>query len=91
MIREILVTIGEAVAWCGPHRILLCHQFYALSHLSWPLMIRDLDISFARDLQAQIQPTLKKRAGIARFADSGLLFRAKKNFGLGITPISDFY
>ena len=22
--REILVTIGEAVAWCGPHRILLC-------------------------------------------------------------------
>ena len=25
--REILVTIGEAVAWCGPHRILLCHPY----------------------------------------------------------------
>ena len=67
------------------------YQFYALSHLSWPLMIHDLDMSFARDLQAQIQPTLKKWAGIARSADSGLLFRAKTNFGLGITPISDFY
>ena len=22
--REILVSIGTAVAWCGPHRILLC-------------------------------------------------------------------
>ena len=27
MIREILVTIGEAVAWCGPHRILLCRPY----------------------------------------------------------------
>ena len=33
----------------------------------------------------------EKWAGIARSADSGLLFRAKTNFGLGITPISDFY
>ena len=34
---------------------------------------------------------MKKWAGIARSADSGLLFRANTNFGLGITPISDFY
>ena len=34
-------------------------QFYALSHLSWPLMILDLDRSFSLDLQAQIQLTLK--------------------------------
>ena len=67
------------------------YQFYALSHLSWPLMIHDLDRSFALDLQAQIQSTLKKWAGIGRSADSGLMFRSKKNFGLGITPISDFY
>ena len=25
--QEILVTIGEAVAWCGPHRLLLCHPY----------------------------------------------------------------
>ena len=25
--REILVTIGEAVAWCGLHRILLCRLY----------------------------------------------------------------
>jgi len=66
------------------------YQFYTLMHLSWPLMIHDLDISFACDLQARIQSTLKKWAGVARSADSGLLFRAKKNYGLGITQISDF-
>ena len=27
MMQEILVTIGEAVAWCGPHRILLCRPY----------------------------------------------------------------
>ena len=67
------------------------YQFYALSHLSWPLMIHDLDRSFALDLQVQIQSTLKKWAGIGRSADSGLMFRSKKNYGLGIPPISDFY
>ena len=24
---EILITIGEAVAWCGPHGILLCRPY----------------------------------------------------------------
>ena len=24
---EILVTLGEALAWCGPHRILLWHPY----------------------------------------------------------------
>ena len=27
VLREILVTIGEAVAWCGPYRILLCRPY----------------------------------------------------------------
>ena len=33
---EILITMGEAVAWCGPHRILLCrpHQNRLLRVLS---------------------------------------------------------
>ena len=31
--REILVTIGEAVAWCGPHRS---------RHLNYQLYIREV-------------------------------------------------
>ena len=27
VIREILVTVGEAVAWCCPHRIVLCRAY----------------------------------------------------------------
>jgi len=29
------------------------HQFYALSHLSWPFIINDLDRSFSLDLQRE--------------------------------------
>ena len=61
--------IGNSKLKNGFIKLWLYH-FYALSHLSWPLMIHNLDMSFARDLQAQIQPTLKKWAGIARSADS---------------------
>ena len=35
--------------------------------------------------------TLKRWAGIGKSVDNGLLFRSKKNFGLGLTAISDHY
>ena len=34
---------------------------------------------------------LKQWAGIGRTVDNGVLLRSKKNFGLGLTPISDRY
>ena len=67
------------------------YQFYVLSHLSWPFLINDLDLSFAQDLQRNINRTLKRWAGIGKSVDNGLMFRSKKNFGLGLTSISDHY
>lgn len=67
------------------------YQFYALSHLSWPFMINDLDKSFSLELQTMANPYLKRWAGIGRSVDNGLLFRSKKNFGLGLTAVSTHY
>ena len=67
------------------------YQFYVLSHLSWPFLINDLDLSFAQDLQRNINRTLKRWAGVGKSVDNGLMFRSKKNFGLGLTSISDHY
>ena len=67
------------------------YQFYVISHLSWPFMINDLDTSFAMDLQRSINVKLKSWAGIGRSVDNGLLFRSKRNFGLGLTPLSQHY
>ena len=36
------------------------YQFYVLYHFSWPLLIHDLDKSFAVEIQRLINPTLKK-------------------------------
>jgi hypothetical protein len=54
-------------------------------------MINDLDTSFAMDLQRSINLKLKGWAGIGRSVDNGLLFRSKRNFGLGLTPLSHHY
>ena len=67
------------------------YQFYVLYHFSWPLLIHDLDKSFAVEIQRLINPTLKKWAGIGPTVDNGVLFRANKNFGLGLTCFSDHY
>ena len=67
------------------------YQFYVLYHFSWPLLIHDLDKSFAVDIQRLINPYLKKWAGIGRTVDNGVLFRSNKNYGLGLTCFSDHY
>ena len=67
------------------------YQFYALSHLSWPFLINDLDKSFSLDLQREVNVYLKCWAGIGRSVDNGLLFRSKMKFGLGLTSVSDHY
>ena len=67
------------------------YQFFLLSRLSWPFLIYDLNLTFAKELQRYSLPLLKKWAGVSRSTDNGLLFRSKGNFGLGITSISDHY
>ena len=64
------------------------YQFYVLSHLAWPFLVQNFPASFAESLQSSISAKLKKWAGIYRSADVGLLFRAREQFGLGLTSIS---
>ena len=63
------------------------YQFYALAHLSWPFIVFELDRTFALDLQKEHNCQLKKWACIGRSVDTGLLFRSKEHFGLGLTSI----
>jgi hypothetical protein len=67
------------------------YQHYILAYLSWPFLIYDLNLSFAKSLTTAILPKLKRWSGIGRTVDTGLLFRARKNFGLGLTSVTDHY
>ena len=67
------------------------YQFYVLSHLSWPFLSHDFDRSFVSSLQSLIGKYLKRWAGISKSADTGVLFRSKDNFGLGLTSILDHF
>ena len=53
--------------------------------------IYDFDKSFVMEMQKAINPKLKSWAGVSLRVENGLLFRAKENFGLGITPIFDHF
>ena len=67
------------------------YQFGILPRMTWPLMVHDLDLSFAKSLQTLVQPSLKKWSGIGRTVDEGLLYRSRANLGLNLTPIADHY
>ena len=93
---KIVATLAEDIELVKNSKVngfmkLWLYQFYVLSHLSWPFLINDLDLSFAQDLQRNVNMTLKKWAGISKSVDNGLMFRSKKNFGLGLTAIADHY
>ena len=67
------------------------YQFGIRLRLKWPLMIHDLDVSFAMTLQNHIQPLLKKWSGIGKTVDSRILYRAYDHLGLRLASISDHY
>ena len=50
------------------------YQFCALSDLSWPFIINDLDKRFSLDLQRMIKRQFKSWSGISHTVDNGLLF-----------------
>ena len=54
-------------------------------------MIHDLDLSFAKDIDRSVIPWLKKWSGVGRTVDTGLLFRSRQSFGLGLTAVADHY
>ena len=93
---KIVATLAEDIELVKNSKVngfmkLWLYQFYVLSHLSWPFLINDLDLSFAQDLQRNVNMTLKKWAGISKSVDNGLMFRSKKNFGLDLIAIADQY
>jgi hypothetical protein len=67
------------------------YQFHIRLRLTWPLIIHDLDLHFAKKLQAHVQPHLKKWAGIGRTVDAGILYRTHQNLGLHLTSVSDHF
>ena len=67
------------------------YQYGILYRLTWPLLIHDLDITFAKSLQQHIQPLLKTWSGIGRSVDTGMLYRTRNNLGLQLTAVTDHY
>lgn len=67
------------------------YEFGIIRRLTWPLLIHDLNLSFAKEMQTIIQPLLKKWSGIGRTVDEGLLYRLRQNLGLQITSVGDHY
>ena len=67
------------------------YQHYVLARFSWPLMIHDFDLSYAKGIDRLVIPMLKKWSGVERSVDTGLLFRSRHNFGLGLTAVSDHF
>ena len=67
------------------------YQFGIRLRMTWPLMIHDLDVSYAVTLQNHIQPLLKKWSGVGKTVDAGILYRAYNHLGLQLTSMSDHY
>lgn len=67
------------------------YQFYIRLRLTWPLLIHDLDKTFAQTLQAHVQPFLKEWSGVGKTVDTGTLYRAYNHLGLQLTSIEDHY
>ena len=67
------------------------YEFYVIRRPSWALMIHDLDVSFARELQSLVQPHLRKWAGLHRSVDPGVLYRSRANFGLQLTSVEQHF
>lgn len=67
------------------------YQHYAVAYLAWPLMVYDLDVSFASDLQTIANRYLKKWAGLYSRAIVTTLYRPRSEFGLQLCSLVGFY
>src|SRR4051812_22067222 len=60
-------------------------QFSVIPKLAWPFQVYDFPLEFAKKLDVIATRLLKKWVGLYKKADTGVLFRARKNLGLGLT------
>lgn len=67
------------------------YQHVILSRLAWPFLAHDLTHSLSESLEKIATSHLKKWAGIYKSAETGVLYRAKENFGLGLTTVTEFF
>ena len=93
LIRKTLIADMDLVsnANLSGFKKLWIYQHYVLARISWPLMIYDFDRFYIRNLDKITIPMLKKWSGIGRTVDTGLLFRSRSNFGLGLTSLVDHF
>ena len=63
------------------------YEYFALRRQSWAFLVHDLDRSFAIQLNDEATGLLKNWIGIYKTAETGILFRSKTNFGLGLTSV----
>lgn len=68
-----LLTAVDKTALATSAKVWLYHHFVT-SKLSWPLLINDLTLSFARELQSSATKMLKRWIGLPRCANPSILF-----------------
>jgi hypothetical protein len=93
---EIFKSFREDVETVNKNQVnglmkLWLYQHCIIYRLTWPLLIHDLDLTFAKRLQQHIQPFLKVWSGIGRTVDVGMLYRTRTNLGLQLTSVADHY
>ena len=94
--EEIFTSFKKDVETVNKNRVnglmkLWLYQHCIIYRLTWPLLIHDLDLTFAIRLRTHIQPLLKEWAGIGRTVDVGMLYRTRTNLGLQLTSVDDHY
>ena len=60
-------------------------QFSIIPSLAWPFQVYDFPLDFAKKLDVLACRYLKAWIGLHKKADTGILFRARANFGLGLS------
>jgi Reverse transcriptase (RNA-dependent DNA polymerase) len=67
------------------------YQFYVLSRLSWVFLVHDLDQTFANNLSKISTSYLKKWLSLFKSTETGVLYRSRENFGLGLTSVLEHF
>jgi len=78
------LTENQVCGVNGLHKLFL-YEHFIVRRLSWPFLVHDLCLSYARDLDKFVIPHLKRWAGLYRSSDVGTLFRLRSHLGLQLT------
>lgn len=86
-----LMNLIDQDATPGPMKLWM-YQYGVLSKLAWPFLSQDnLPLSLAHSLTTIANRFLKSWIGLFKRADTGVLYRSKPRFGLGLTSVSCFF